>query len=129
MLRRCAEVWGGLLLYSVSAWSVGTASNADEHVTNCVTRDGYAHIMQSFRLMCWANAYPDGKVRVFTEPSLSAEYLGGVGNAPPDYLDMSVENLVTTDNAHFLCGPASNANGYPVVRNLTENGETTVAAK
>ena len=98
---------------------------AREHVTNCITQEQADHIAERYTLSCSINAYPN-TVRMFAAPSLSSEYIGGIGNAPADHVDMTVMQIVENDERQFLCGFASNASGYPIVRN-TVNGLETVS--
>jgi len=98
---------------------------AREHVTNCITQEQADRMAERYTLLCSVNAYQN-TVRMFTAPSLSSEYFGGTGNAPADHVDMGVTQIVESDERQFLCGLASNASGYPIVRNTINGAETTI---
>ena len=98
---------------------------AREHVTNCITQEQADYMAERYILSCSVSAYPN-TVRMFTAPSLSSEYLNGIGNAPADHVDMSVTQIVESDERQFLCGSATNANGYPIVRNTISGAETII---
>jgi len=98
---------------------------AREHVTNCITQEQADHMTERYTLLCSVSAYPN-TVRMFTAPSLPSEYLGGTGNAPADHVDMNVIQIIESDERQFLCGFATNASGYPIVRNTINSLETTI---
>ena len=101
---------------------------ARNHVSNssCLTQEQATQIEGRHLLMCSINAYPTGLVTIFTSPDLGEEYVDGIGNAPPDYLDMAVDRLVTVGDVQFLCGRAWNTNGYALVRNTPFEGDVAV---
>ena len=85
---------------------------AHSHVSNCLSKEQIEFAKKRFLLSCYIATGDQSPVRLFTSADIETEYV----NVRADHVDMAVTRIVNVAGQQFLCGHATDQNGYLIAR-------------